>query len=147
MMTELLSLAAVLACTCFAGAAIYINLVEHPARLSCGTEIAAMEWKPSYQRATWMQAPLAMIAAFAGVGLWMQGFGPLWLWGAILIFSVVPFTLVVIRPTNQRLSEPDRDRRSAETHHLLEKWGRLHAVRSVLSLTASILYVRAASGL
>ena len=145
-MTELLSLAAVLACTLFAGAAIYINLVEHPARLSCGTEIAATEWKPSYERATWMQAPLAIVAAFAGAGLWAQGFGPLWLWGATLIFSVVPFTLVVIRPTNERLSQRDRDRQSAETRHLLERWGRLHAVRSGLSLTASIFYVRALSG-
>ena len=36
----------------FAGAAIYINLVEHPARLSCGTEIAAKQWASSYKRAT-----------------------------------------------------------------------------------------------
>lgn len=92
-MTELLSLAAVLACTLFAGAAIYINLVEHPARLSCGTQIAATEWKPSYQRATWMQATLAVVAAFCGLGLWLRGAGLLWLWGAVLIFAVVPSPL------------------------------------------------------
>jgi len=46
-MTEIVSLAAILACTLFAGAAIYINLVEHPARLSCGTEIAAKQWAPA----------------------------------------------------------------------------------------------------
>jgi len=43
---------ATLACAMFAGAAIYINLVEHPARMSCGTEVAATEWAPSYKRAT-----------------------------------------------------------------------------------------------
>jgi Domain of unknown function (DUF1772) len=146
-MTELLSLAAVLACTLFSGAAIYINLVEHPARLSCGTELAVAEWKPSYERATRMQASLAIVAAIGGAVLWLRGSGPLWLWGALLIFTVVPFTLVVIRPTNIRLGQLDRDRGSAETRRLLEKWGRLHAVRSGLSLAASVFYVRALSEL
>jgi hypothetical protein len=43
----------------FSGAAIYINAVEHPARLSCGTELAVREFAPSYRRATAMQASLA----------------------------------------------------------------------------------------
>ena len=71
-MSEIVSLAAILACTLFAGAAIYINLVEHPARLACGTEIAAKQWAPSYKRATVMQASLAMIAAAAGAARWVQ---------------------------------------------------------------------------
>jgi hypothetical protein len=44
---ELLALISVLACTLFAGAAIYINIAEHPARLACGTELAALEFVPS----------------------------------------------------------------------------------------------------
>jgi hypothetical protein len=36
----------------FAGAVIYINAVEHPARLSCGAELAVREFAPSYHRAT-----------------------------------------------------------------------------------------------
>jgi hypothetical protein len=145
--SELLALTAILACTLFTGAAIYITLVEHPARLACGTEIAATQWKPSYQRATRMQASLAVVATAAGIALWLRGDGSLWLWGAALIFSVVPFTLIVIAPTNTRLGERDRDRRSAETRLLLERWGYLHAVRSGLSLAASVLYLRAGSGL
>ena len=58
-------LTAVLACTLFTGASIYINLVEHPARLSCGTEVAATQWAPSYKRATVMQVSLAVTAAIA----------------------------------------------------------------------------------
>jgi hypothetical protein len=74
-----------------------------------------------------------------------QGGGQLWLWAAILILAVVPFTLFVIRPTNTRLLDPHRDRRSSETRMLLESWGRLHSIRSVLSVVASFLYVWAAA--
>jgi Anthrone oxygenase len=145
-MTELITLVAVLACTFFTGAAVYINFVEHPARLSCGTAIAALQWAPSYKRATVMQASLAAVAAMGGVACWAQTANTLWLWGAVLIVAVVPFTLVVIRPTNTRLLQPGRDLKSAETRRLLERWGHLHAVRSAFGMVASVLYVRAASG-
>ena len=140
MTTLFLELIAVLACTLFAGAAVYITAVEHPARLSCGTEIAATEWAPSYKRATLMQAPLAAVAGLAGLARGILAGGPLWISAAVLILSVIPFTLVVVRPTNDRLLDPRRDRASAETRQLLSSWGRLHLVRTVVSVVASILY-------
>ena len=132
---------AVLCCILFAGAAIYINLVEHPARMGCDTKTAATVWAPSYKRATVMQAPLAIISFLAGVGAWLLGGGLLWLIGAVLIGLVVPFTFIAVMPTNHQLLAPGRDLSSAETRSLLEKWGRLHAVRSVLSFLASIVYL------
>lgn len=56
---------ATLACSVFAGAAVYITLVEHPARMACGIEIAATEFSPSYRRATVMQASLAIAGLFS----------------------------------------------------------------------------------
>lgn len=129
-----------LACSLFAGAALYVNLVEHPARLSCGTEIAARQWAPSYRRATVMQVALAVVATLGGLLQWATGGGKRWLIGAFLIASVIPFTLVVVMPTNKKLLEPGRDPGSAETRQLLEAWGRLHAVRSVASLLAALVY-------
>jgi hypothetical protein len=41
-----------------------------------------------------------------------------WLMGALLIFAVVPFTLLVIKPTNQKLRDPAIDRSSAAVHRL-----------------------------
>jgi uncharacterized membrane protein len=140
-MPQLIELAAVLACTLFAGAAIYINLVEHPARLAAGTEIAVAQFGPSYRRATVMQVSLAVIAALSGMIRWLLGGGAVWIWAAVLIVTVIPFTLIGILPTNKRLLDPQLDRRSAEAQRLLDSWGRLHAVRSVLSLVASILFV------
>ena len=142
-MTDVVTLVAVLACTLFAGAAIYVNLVEHPARLSCGTEIAARQWAPSYKRATVMQASLAIVAGIAGLVRWLQSGHVLWLCGAVAILAVVPVTLVVIFPTNKRLLEPGRNLASDETRALLVAWGRLHAIRSVLSLIGSALFILA----
>jgi hypothetical protein len=136
---------AVLACTLFTGAAIYITAVEHPARLSCGIEAAVAEWGPSYKRATVMQVPLALIAGGFGIVRGTQGGGPVWLWASMLILAVIPFTLLAIRPTNSQLLDPHRDRQSEDTLRLLEAWGRLHAVRGVLSAAASMLFVWAAT--
>src|SRR5262249_1869451 len=142
--SDLVTFVAVVACALFAGAAVYINLVEHPGRLACGTEVAARQWAPGYKRATVMQAPPAVNAALAGLARWPGDGGVLWLGGAVSILAVVPVTLLVIFRTNTRLLEPGRDLASAETHRLLVAWGRLHGIRSVLSLIASALYVWAA---
>ncbi len=125
----------------FAGAALYINLVEHPARMGLETRTAAMQWAPSYKRATWLQAPLALLSLLAGAAAWLLGAGAWWLVAALLIGFVVPFTFIVIMPTNHRLLDPGRDLASAETRALLERWGKLHAVRTAFSLMAAALYL------
>jgi len=137
---EFTQVVAVLASALFAGAALYVNLVEHPARLSCGTELAAREFGPSYKRATVMQVSLAVLAAAAGVLHGLVGGGAIWFFAAGGIFAVIPFTLVVMLPINNRILDPGQDRASAETRTLLERWGRLHAVRTVVSLAASVLF-------
>lgn len=102
------------------------TLVEHPARLSCGTEFAATEWAPSYKRATWMQAPLAVVGFVSAVIAWLAGSSVWWLIGGVLLGLVVPFTLVVIKATNKRLLSSDLDKRSEKTRKLLYKWNALH---------------------
>jgi hypothetical protein len=129
----LCELIATLSAGLFAGAAIYITLVEHPARVECGTELAATEFGPSYRRATLLQASLAALGFTAALVAWIQGRGVLVLVGGLLLGAVIPFTLLVLLPTNKRLLDPGLDRRSAEAAALLDRWGRLHAVRSVVS--------------
>jgi Domain of unknown function (DUF1772) len=134
---------AILAATLFSGAAIYINVAEHPARMECGTEVAALEFSPSYRRAAVMQAALAAVGTLVGAGEWFMGASLAWLIGAATIFAVVPFTLIAIRPTNKRLLDPALDRTSEVAHHLLQRWGRLHAVRSILASEASVIFLSA----
>jgi len=139
-MLGLCQFVAILCCSLFAGAAIYISLVEHPARMGCDTKTAVTVWAPSYKRATFMQAPLAVLSFLSGLTVWLFGGGLLWLIAAVLIGSVVPFTFIAVMPTNHQLLAP-RDPSSAETRSLLERWGRLHAVRSTLSFFATVVYL------
>jgi len=125
----------------FVGAAVYVSLVEHPARMECGVELAATEFPPSYRRGTILQATLAALGLLAAVAAWLAGATFWWLVGGVTLGSVIPFTLIVILPTNKLLMSPKLDKRSAQAGQLLTRWGKLHAVRSVLSGTALLLFL------
>jgi uncharacterized membrane protein len=142
-MTSALAFIATLSSALFTGASIYINFVEHPARVSCGTALAVTEFAPSYKRATIMQVLLAVISFLAALMAWLNEAGAYWLIGGILIVLVIPFTVVAILPTNKQLLSPSLDKNSDHAHRLLERWGKLHAVRSVLSLASLILFLYA----
>jgi hypothetical protein len=123
----------------FAGAALYINLAEHPARIECGTAAAVREWRPSYRRATVMQASLALVAVLGSLGAWLFGQGLIVLIAGICIGFVIPFTLIVIYPTNRQLEDPKLDVGSLSTATLLARWNRLHAVRSGAAVIALVI--------
>ena len=125
----------------FAGAAVYVNLVEQPARLSCGVELAVRQWRPSYKRGTMMQAPLAVVGSFAALTSWWFDRGLSWLIGGLLLLLIIPFTFIAILPTNKRLESRELDFRSEEAGYLLRRWGRLHAVRSILSGVAFVIFL------
>ena len=125
----------------FAGAAIYVHAVEHPARLSCGPELAIREFRPSYKRGTVMQASLALLGALTGLAAsWQQE--DLWLLiASLLLVAVVAFTMVVILPTNKQLLDPALDSKSSRAMALLTRWGRLHAARTVVGFLAFLIFL------
>src|SRR5687768_11147442 len=99
-MRRALEFIATLSSGLFAGAAIYINWAEHPARMRLETRFAAMQWASSYARATLLQAPLAVVGLLSAGAAWLLGSGTVWLLAGLLLGAVVPFTLIVIMPTN-----------------------------------------------
>ena len=120
----------------FAGAALYVSVVEHPARMSCDLPVALAEFRPSYKRAAVMQVILAVIGVTGAIVAWYLGRGTSTLVAAIVFATVVPWTLIVIMPTNRQLLDETRTSATAETDVLLKKWGRLHNVRTIASLLA-----------
>src|ERR1700676_4272322 len=132
-------LTATLATALFAGAAIYVTLVEQPARMALPMTVAIAEWRPSYARGTIMQASLALAGTLLGIAAGIGGGGLVWVVAGFVLSAVVPFTLIVMWPTNKRLEDPGLDLASAEARTLLASWGQLHAVRSAISLAALLL--------
>jgi uncharacterized membrane protein len=88
-----------------------------------------------------MQVALALVGTTAALARFAGGGHPGWLAGGLLLVSVIPFTLVVIMPTNKRLLDEALNPQSANVPALLGRWGRLHAVRSVASLAAFIIFL------
>jgi Domain of unknown function (DUF1772) len=140
-MRQIAEFVAVLSCSLFTGASVYINLVEHPARMQCGVEIAATEFAPSYRRATVLQATSAAVGLISSIAAWLAGATFWWLVAGVMLGSVIPFTLLVILPTNKLLLSPTLNKRSVDAERLLARWGRLHAVRSILSGIALLLFL------
>jgi Domain of unknown function (DUF1772) len=140
-MRQIAEFVAVLACGLFSGAAAYVSLVEHPARMECGLQIAAAEFPPSYRRATVMQVALAALGLLFSIVAWLAGATFWWAIAGLLLVSAIPFTLIAMLPTNKRLLNSALDMRSAEAGQLFARWGVLHAVRTVLSIVALLLFL------
>ena len=129
----------------FFGAAFYLSIAEHPARQSLPVGSTLAEWKPSYKRGFLMQASIAVVSGVCGLIAWWVDGGPLWLAGAIVILANWPFTLIVMMPVNHRLEATSPELANDETRELLNRWGRLHSVRTALGGLATILFLIAAS--
>lgn len=120
----------------FAGAALYVNVVEQPARMALAPGPLLAQWKPAYRLGTRMQAPLAIAGlVLAAAAWWFEG-GWGWLVGGLLMGANWPWTLLVIMPVNSRLAAMDPASAGPEVHPLVRQWGVLHAGRTTLGLLA-----------
>ncbi len=125
----------------FAGAAFYINFAEHPARLGLDDRNLLKQWKPSYAAGYTMQATLAVASGTLGLlAAWMTQDWR-WIVGAVLIVANWPYTLIGIMPTNHKLKAIAESDAGPVSRAMLETWGRLHAVRTGLGVTATMAYL------
>ena len=137
----LLLLVALLAATLFAGAALYITLVEHPARMSLAEGPMLIQWQQSYRRALPIQSMLALVAGLSALGAgWVSGAG-FAVAGGVAMLANWPFTLVALLPINRRLSLGTAGAGDARSYRLLLRWGQLHDVRSLLGVAGVLLLI------
>jgi len=137
---------ALAAAALFTGAAAYISLAEHPARMALDDAAALRQWKPAYARAVPMQAGLALLGGLAGLwAAWASG-SFLWLAGALLLAANIPYTLILVMPVNHRLEAIAPEEAGPHSRALLDRWGRLHLVRSLLGGVALLCMIAAPAG-
>ena len=90
-----------------------------------------------------MQAPLALVACVAALAYWWLHGDTAWLIGGLAIGLVIPFTLLGIMPTNNRLLAMVAGGSDVDSVTLLQRWNRMHALRTVLSQFAFGLFLYA----
>jgi hypothetical protein len=140
-----LSILALVFAALFTGAALYISLVEHPARLGLADGPLLAQWQPSYKRALPIQSGLAVAGALAGLIVAYLSSEWRWFAASILLLANWPFTLMVIRPVNKRLMAMQIGEAGVESRALLVRWGKLHNFRSALGSAATIFFAWALS--
>ena len=130
---SLLKLIAVISSALFAGAAFYVSAVEHPARVRMETAAAISQFKLSYQRAAPIQVVFSAGCFLACFALWLRTHIGEWLGAGSVVFIVIPYTLAFMLPVNRVLLAAGFTS-DAAAKQLLNKWGRLHGVRTILGL-------------
>lgn len=141
-----LSIAALNFATLFAGAALYISLVEHPARLGLADGPLLAQWQPSYRRALPIQSGLAIAGGAAGLFVGYHCADWRWFAGSALLLANWPFTIFVIMPINKRLMALQESEADARSRAMLVQWGKLHNIRSALGAAAALLFAWALAG-
>src|SRR5258708_4153530 len=122
---------AIMCSALFAGAALYVSIIEHPARMSAGISIALQEFRPSYRRAAVFQIIMAVVTCVSSFALSL--FTSQWIWflGGGMTGLMLPFTLIFIIPTNRILLDATSPLKESDAQKLLDRWGRLHLIRTI----------------
>jgi hypothetical protein len=76
-----------------------------------------------------------------GLIAWWHASHPGFLIGAILMIAPWPWTIFIIKPTNDALLATGLDQAGPPSRALIVKWGGLHAVRTALGALASVAFL------
>lgn len=77
---------------------------------------------------------LAGIGGLGGLAVGLTNDTMFWAIAGAILLSVIPFTFIAIFPTNHKLLDSASPPSDADASALLARWGKLHGVRTAMSL-------------
>jgi uncharacterized membrane protein len=122
----------------FTGAALYIALVEQPARLALDDSSMVREWAPSDRRGFALLGALALAGAVAALAAYGQARDIRWLVGALIVATSWPYFYFVVVPINNRLLSQNQPQ--ADSRELVREWGFLEWGLVAIGLAASAVF-------
>lgn len=125
----------------FSGAALYINVCEHPARMQLNNNEAVLQWQPSYVRAFAMQASLMVIVAITGFLLYFKYASDfIFAFSASVAVIIWLYTLFVMLPTNNTIMrmKTSEERSEERARTLLNSWNVMHLARTLAGIATFV---------
>jgi len=124
----------------FGGAALYLNVVEQPARFGLDDRALLSEWRISDRRGFALLATLALIAAILALAAYFEAHDVRWLIGALIVMASWPYTYFAIVPiTNRILTLTTQE--APELRDLVRTWGWLEIGQTAIGVAACLVFL------
>ena len=124
----------------FAGAAVYVNWVEQPARMALDDKALLSEWVPSDSRGVALLLAFALASAVAGFIAYFETDDVRWVFGALIVISTWPYAFFVMAPlNNQILSLKGGDVSAARA--LVRQWGLIESGFAAIGVAAVAMFL------
>jgi hypothetical protein len=118
----------------FLGAAIYIGLLEHPARLKLSIRAMVCEWAESNQRGTILLTALSVVSASLAVVQYRTSGDVRWILGGLAILT--SWLNYVLLPVSICLRAIPPAKEAAPARKLMQDWGLLAWGYTLIGLAA-----------
>ncbi|KAF9909320.1 hypothetical protein EC991_008831 [Linnemannia zychae] len=129
----------------FAGTALNYNTIVMPSLRKFASSSSLAVWAEMYLLAKPIQITTIAVSALGGAFLFYKTSNPYYLYSAVIMASIAPYTTTLLYPINNKLLEIRKhggDDRPVE--EMLIRWDAIHFGRTLLSYGAFVLTLYAA---
>jgi Anthrone oxygenase len=124
----------------FLGAAIYVGVVEQPARLALGSRAMLQEWTRSNRRGTLLLSIFAVVSAILATTQFRADGDVRWIIGGVTILATWPYAYFVMMPVNVWLCAIPPGRAVSAARKLMRDWGLLEWGHALIGLAAACVF-------
>jgi hypothetical protein len=124
----------------FLGAAVYIGVVEQPARLALSGRAMIQEWKLSNRRGTLILSVFAVLSAILAYVQFRTDGDVRWIIGGVTILASWPYAYFVMMPANVWLYAISSGRADSPVRKLMRDWGLLEWGHALIGFAATCAF-------